>query len=140
MVKMTIKNSASLHPESKTFEQLASKLKELSHDVYKKPHPRAGRLISSTKSSGSPGPPIKDCDVTNKDYSQKDWGRLTSEQKSKVQKLRRTEKEAKKRRVKSAERKEESDDDMEIDSASEDAGTQFGRNAHKSPSKKQKKK
>jgi hypothetical protein len=57
-----------------------------------------------------------------------------------VQKLRRTEKEAKKRRVKSAERKEESDDDMEIDSASEDAGTQFGRNAHKSPSKKQKKK
>ena len=39
-------------------------------------------------------------------------------------------KEAKKHRVKSAEGKEESDDDMEDDSASEDAGKQFGRDAH----------
>ena len=94
---MTIKATASVNPETKTFEQLTSKMKELSHDVYKKPSTRAGRLIgSSTKSSGSSGS-IKDSDVTNKDYSQKEWGRLTSERKTKVFQLH---KEAKKCRVK----------------------------------------
>ena len=113
---MTIKATASVNPETKTFEQLTSKMKELSHDVYKKSSTCAGRLIGSyTKSSGSSGS-IKDSDVTNKDNSQKEWGRLTSERKTKVFQLHKEAKEAKKRRVKSAEHKEESDDDMEDNS------------------------
>ena len=134
--KLAIKTSCS--DADKNFESLAGKIKELAHEVYKaKPQERnVHGLAQDGGSNEKQG--IKDSELHGGNWTNKDWKRLSADQRKKVAELRKKA-QNKKRKVKSLQAQEEfpssTEPELDEDDKSEKAGNQFGRNAHKKSTK-----
>ena len=119
---------------TKTFKTLAVKMKELAHETYKSWNPRAEQLVSRVK-TGNPKPggvekkSFKDSELHPGNWTNANWNKLTLDQLSKVRQLREDFK-AKKRSAKAAIMAETDDEDNSTIASGENAGEQFGRNAH----------
>lgn len=126
--KMALRTAAT---PDKTFEGLASKMKELAHEIYKSRKTKGERLIGATGAEKQAV--IKDGTLHGGNYTNADWAKLTSEQQGKVRDLRKAAKN-RKRAIKSAGTSDQTksvSDEEASDEPSGKAGTQFGRNAHK---------
>ena len=127
--KLAIKTSSS-RDEEKTFENLAKKIKELAHEIYKnRPQDRNIHGLAQGGEVGSATKPIKDSDVHGGNWSNADWKRLSDDQRKRVQEIRKKNK-GKKRKVSVVESDKKGDSGRD-DKRSEKAGSQFGRDAHK---------
>ena len=133
--KLAIKTSTH-GDDGKTFETLASKVKELAHEIYKsRPQDRS---ISSVDRENTDKKSFKDSELHAGNWTNNDWKSLTPEQKKRVAELRNAKKKRdKKRSAKAAEAKRisDADDATSSDDDKEQAGKQFGKNAHKKTKK-----
>ncbi len=137
--KLAIKTSVKGENE-KTFENLAAKVKELAHEVYKS-RPQ-DRMISLTDTEPTRKKvSFKDSELHAGNWPSAEWNKLTSEQKKKVGEMRRAAKQKRKNTDRSAKAAGTAGSDSEggsEDEKTEEAGKQFGRNAHKSKKKSKK--
>ena len=137
--KLAIKTSTNRDTD-KTFENLASKIKELAHEVYKsKPQDRNISGLSQGNDDGASPKAIKDSEIHGGNWTNPDWKRLSEEQKKKVQEIRKKNKKRKCGALKSGKEKRITKDKQvtfddkadEDEGKSNEAGKQFGRTAHK---------
>lgn len=118
--KMALRASAT---QTRTFEALASKMKELAHEIYKsRKQPRQERLVGSATT-------IKDSELHGNNWTNADWAKLSKPQQDKVRELRKAKKERQKRKIKATQQETDTSDD-DSDATKDNAGTKFGRNAH----------
>jgi len=125
--KMALRTAAT---PDKTFEGLASKMKELAHEIYKSRKTRGERLIGATDTEK----PVtfRDDKLHGGNWTNADWARLTPAQQGKVRDLRKAAK-TRKRAIKAAivDPAKSASDEETSDEPNGKAGSKFGRNAHK---------